>query len=1095
MAIQSALCPILVGREEELSLLEDAMLAANRGQGQAVMLAREAGLGKTRLAIELQKRAGKLGTAVMWGGCSEAELALPYLPFVEAIGNYLTIADVESLRKRLGHACRELAQLFPQLEPAPLPRGDVPESKLRLYEAIVTLLCIPAAERGLLLVIEDLHWADSSTRELLHHLIRRLRNSRILVLGTYRSDELHRKHPLLPMVQGWRRAGLARVVELKPLSRDGVSDMIHAILDQPVDAKIRDFLYATSEGNPFVLEELLKAALDRGDIYRTRSGWDWKALSELKLPQTVRDTILLRVERLGEDQAEVLRCAAVLGRSFAYRMLVSLCDREEVVVHALQVSIQQQLVEEEPQARGGRYRFRHALTREAIYEDLIAPKRQDVHARAAQVLRELPDTPAVDLAYHLLAARQWDQAIPVCIKAAEEAERRRGYREAAELFRRALPHLNDKLMRSQILCRLGNAHLLAGDLGKAQPYLEEGVELLEQSEQTAVAARYRLALGRCHWQRSRPDLARAEYERARMALEPQGPSEDLATAYMLLATLHVFEHESGDALRMAERAAAVAEAAGSDVPRIWAYTFIGSAMAALGRVSEGLEYMDRSYQQAVERGLDWIAENAAFNTIVILWQNFRAQETLPRMRLLRALEVGGGRQDLWAAYLEGSIQVTLGDPSKARRALDLALGLAQTAENSTFVSWIERDLAYVHGALGNFAEARRLLPKRGTQRERQSALRLLLTAIRILVDTKDIEQAAREAESVFQAINWSLHLQPREVLVVDHAVEAFLKAGRTQEAEALVARIRTADMDAGNPHRARMEGRLALAHGDLERARQRLTEAAEFFHRVFYREEEWRSRRVLAEVKAGLGDRTGAETDLRAILGSAEQRGAVFETQAAREQLASLGIEIEPGRAVEQPDTSAAELRHLSERLVTVMFIDVRGYTAMTAREPPQAIAEKLASLHRWSRQEVESHHGIVDKYTGDAVMATFNVSGMRLDHCLHALQAAIAIRDKAAYHGLPVGTGVAVGPAIVGQLTAGANITAVGEAINLAARLQAQAEADEILLSEEAFRRVRHWLAEQNVAPEGETLVLKGFAAPVTAYRLRARVAGPSRT
>ena len=180
--------------------------------------------------------------------------------------------------------------------------------------------------------------------------------------------------------------------------------------------------------------------------------------------------------------------------------------------------------------------------------------------------------------------------------------------------------------------------------------------------------------------------------------------------------------------------------------------------------------------------------------------------------------------------------------------------------------------------------------------------------------------------------------------------------------------------------------------------------------------------------------------------------------------------------------------RQPTERLISVLFVDIRGYTAMSAREAPDRVVDTVASFHRWARQEIERHHGLVDKYEGDAVMATFNVTSARLDHALHALQAAIAIRDKATAAGLPVGAGIAVGPAVVGQLTAGGHVSAYGEVTNLASRLQGQAAAGEVLLSDDAFRRSRDWLTSQAMVPDATTLDLKGFAQPVTAYRLGAR-------
>lgn len=169
--LDRVLCPRLVGRDQQLFALEDALLAAHGGEARFLALCGEAGLGKTRLASELAKRGHRLGWAVLWGACSEAELSLPYLPLVEALGNYLSLQDIERLARSLGPAGRELAQLFPQLggDEVIVPVGDPAQAKLRLFEAVVTLLRVVAQDQGLLLVVEDVHWADSATRELLDH--------------------------------------------------------------------------------------------------------------------------------------------------------------------------------------------------------------------------------------------------------------------------------------------------------------------------------------------------------------------------------------------------------------------------------------------------------------------------------------------------------------------------------------------------------------------------------------------------------------------------------------------------------------------------------------------------------------------------------------------------------------------------------------------------------------------------------------------------------------------------------------------------------------------------------------------------------------
>ncbi len=670
--------------------------------------------------------------------------------------------------------------------------------------------------------------------------------------------------------------------------------------------------------------------------------------------------------------------------------------------------------------------------------------------------------------------------MPVCLQAAEDAERRHGYREAADLYERVLLHLRDGSRRGRVLCRLGRAHFLAGSPARAQRRLEEGIVHLEQGNETSEAAGYRITLGSCHAQRSQPRLARAEWERARALLEPEGASEDLAYACVHVASQRSLQWEGEEALALAQHAVDVAKAAGADGPRILAYSTTGLFLARLGRVAEGLEYLDRASTEAVTRGYGWIAGNALVNGVVARVEHFRAREAWPLLERLRALD-----SELRAARAEGILYNAMGEPVNALRAWEQALALAGERDAALFVRVSQRGLALAYCALGRFNEARRLLPPTA-ERERQAALADVRLAIKILLDTGDVAGALREAQAVLASTDWGP--LPGKRWLYDMALEALLQGGRIDDAERLVAQVRAEDLVPDrNPYQARMEGRLALSRGELDRAQAELEGAADFWREAGYREEESRTQRALAEVRSRRGDRAGAEATLRAVLAYADEYGAVFEGQCARRQLAALGIDV--AGEVGQPAAREVDLRQLSERLVTVMFVDVRGYTAMAQQQAPQEMADRIATFYRWVRQEVERQHGLVDRYEGDAVMATFNVSRARLDHCLLALQAAIAIRDRAAYEGLPVGAGIAVGPAVVGSLTDGADVTALGDTTNLAARLQAQAAAAEVLLSEEALRRTGEWLRNQGLIAEKETLSLKGFAQPVVAYRLRAGV------
>ena len=284
-----------------------------------------------------------------------------------------------------------------------------------------------------------------------------------------------------------------------------------------------------------MLEEMLREVVDAAG----RPGAA-RELSGTPLPETVRHAILLRVQRLEDDQVAVLETAAILGRSFDAETLLAVSGEPESVVHAaLDAAITQQLLEEDP-SRPARYRWRHALTQEAIYAETVTPRRQAIHSRAADALAGSADAHPVELANHLLGAARFEEAVPVCLRSAEEAEATLAFGEAVSILERALPYVSDPLENARVLCRIGTDHQRNGEPATAVGYLTSGIEALEEHGEELEASHHRLILGRCHWESERPDAARAEYERALAVLEPAGPSADLAMAHQRLAGMAAF---------------------------------------------------------------------------------------------------------------------------------------------------------------------------------------------------------------------------------------------------------------------------------------------------------------------------------------------------------------------------------------------------------------------------------------------------------------------------------------------------------------------------------------------------------------------------
>jgi class 3 adenylate cyclase len=1081
MALARVLCEELVGRQAEISLLEDALLGALRGDGGVVIVGGEAGMGKTRLVTELSARARRRGCVVLSGACSEAELSLPYLPFLEAIGNRLATEDVSALHERLGSAAEELAQLFPQMGRPAAGGTDAQQAKLRLFESILLLLRDAARSSGLLLILEDLQWADPATRELLDYATRRLRSTNVLILATYRTDEMHRKHALLPTIEGWRRSGQVQLIELKALGPSEVADIVCSIFEEGhVSDEFRDFLHDRSEGNPFVVEEMLRDALDRGDIFRTDSGWDRKALGEMRIPRTVRDTILHRLERLSRDEVAVLSAASVVGRSFDLATLaeVTVID-QAAVLSALEACVTFQLIEED-RANYGRYQFRHALTREAVYEDMVVPRRQQLHSRVADVMAAHPDRTSVDLAHHLLLAGRYEEAVVMCVAAADDAVRARAYRDAAALLERAAPHVKDQGERGRLLCRAGDAYWNNVESTAAKGLLEQGIADLEAAGLELEAAASRVLLGRCYWEVQRPDLAREQFERARDVLEAAGPSEALAVAYIRLSGLAAFDGGGDHGLSDAKRASEIARTVGSSMALAWSWNFLGLAEVSRGEVESGFAHLEDSYRAAREGGHNFQAANAVYNAswmAVHLGLGRRAQVWVDRT------DVNSAPVDSTSPYQRATLALHQG---RVGEALDLCRKAVQRSRDSGHEKNVWRTavvLAHVLAESLMTEQALASLPSISTRVEGQDAVYDAAARIRTHLAAGDLQAALSDAKSV-PPVQADLGSPADTIAEAGAADPKWLRSFL----EAMPAHI-TAE---STPRSAAAYGRLALYEGRIDDAVGLLIASDARFREEGFFLDAWHVGRALAEAEARSGDTEGARRRLEAIVSDAQAAGARLAAKLARETAAGLGFEIGEESEAARP-SAGVERVSTGERMVSVLFADVRGFTEMSGRSAPADMLERIGSLQRWASQEVSRHHGLIDKFAGDAIMATFNISGQSVDHTLQALKAAIAIIDKAALAGLPVGAGLAVGPAVVGRLAESANVSVLGEVTNLAARLQAQSPAGEVTLSEEAHRRVREWLAERQIAPERLELELKGFGSPVVAYRVRGGAAAPS--
>jgi predicted ATPase/DNA-binding CsgD family transcriptional regulator len=690
-----------VGREEELRRLQQGLHSAAAGQPGTVLIAGEAGVGKTRLVAELAARCAADGTLVLAGGCVPVgDGVLPYAPIVEALRALVAEVGVGEVRELVGPSWPELARLVPTLgEPqATGPPGEAAQS--RLFELLLGLLGRLGERALLLLVVEDLHWADHSTRDLLAFLVRNLRRERVLVVVTYRSDEPGQQR-LGPYRAELDRGGRVQRLELPRLDRAQTAAQLTGILGAAPAADLVDALFARSGGNPFFVEELL-AAVQAGS---------------LELPPTARDLLHGRVEALSEPARQVLAVVAVSGRRVPHWLLAAVADlNDRALVKALREAVAHQLLV--TYSGENDYEFRHALLREVVEIDLLPGERVRLHGQYAKALAghpELADAPpaiaAAELAAHWDGAGEPAKALPAWLAAGLAAEHARAFAEADRHYQRALelweqvtdPDRLAALDQVELLARAAEAAAQTGTSDHAIGLLEQALGHLDRTSDPVRAARLLSRLGVHRHNALDHAGALAAYAEAERLLAAAAPSAEQAA---VLAN-HAHELESigrpREAIPLLEKAITVARLVGARAKE-------ASALSKLACCLDSPDELERSIALHLEARR--LAEEAGDAEIII--------DTYPNLG--ETLDLAGRGQEALVNAREGyqrARQLGLEHAVGSYVAYHLAWQLLVagrwtecerfTAEVLAIDSWDAHDLHAILGQLltrrGDFAAA------------------------------------------------------------------------------------------------------------------------------------------------------------------------------------------------------------------------------------------------------------------------------------------------------------------------------------------------------------------------------------------------------
>ncbi|TYP84846.1 helix-turn-helix transcriptional regulator [Blastococcus xanthinilyticus] len=960
----------LVGRTEELARLLAHVDRAVGGRASAALLAGDAGVGKTRLLRELGRHAAERGLRVLTGHCVDlGDVGLPYLPFVDLLRPVAADPDLVPASREnpvlTGLIAGRPGAVVPVRPPAegqdlsgPLRHRAAPppvdDGRLQLFESVAGLLCELAANGPLLVVLEDVHWADRSSRDLLRYLLARLTDEPIVVVASYRADDLHRRHPLRPLLAELVRLPGVERVDLAPLPDRALGELVRDLAGRTGGLPEHDVddVVARAEGNAFYAEELLAAGL-HGE----------------RLPLALTDVLLARVEQRSPAAQRVLRVAAVAGRRVRHELLAAVGEISpdeleqafaELVHHHLLVV-----------SDDGRYRFRHALLREAVLADLLPGERVRLHAAIAGYLATHRDAgTAAERAHHARESNDLPGALGASLEAASDARRlgapaeQLQHLESALALWSAVPDAAERAGRDQaaLLLETARAARTAGELHRAVALLRSALQVLgpEADAETRARVHYTLAQAMV---RVEDEFGAHRESTAAMALVPAHPPSEVRTwaaathARMSYAVGRIEEAEAA-----VEEALAAADALGLDgawsdiaVTQLrakpgadpeWVRARLDEAllrarrsgdldveMRALynlatvafeaGRIDEALGWTRRGTRRAHDRGSDWsyYAAELRHLQVTALYMTGNWDASLAEADLLaRVPEI--------AAHVRAAgllVMVGRGDPG-ARERLDWAHGLVSRLRAHILLDLVtaasEIDLAAWQGNAQTALEVARAACRRLREEWEDDHLGVLRLAGTALAPVVDAATSARRAGDAGGTERWVAAGEELVGLAGD-AVDTYRRWwGDTMGVEATA-------------WQARVAAEAARLAGDPAPELWRASAEAFRFGHVY---EEARSRWRLAEALLAADDRAGAAVEARSAHDVAVRLGAA-PLRAAVEALARRGRLELPGHRI----VDAAAVLTPREQSVLALLAAGRTNRQIGAE---LYISEKTASVH-----------------------------------------------------------------------------------------------------------------------------------------------------
>jgi DNA-binding NarL/FixJ family response regulator len=864
----------LVGRAAELARIGEAADLARDGSGSILLLCGEAGIGKSRLA---EKAAGALDLTLR-GAASEGS-AVPYGPIVAALRSRLR-EDPHALDE-CGSLLPHLALLLPELgEPA------VESERATIFEAVRCAFAHLSAERPATVVLDDLQWSDETTLELLAALAEPLRQLPVLVIAAYRSDGLPRDHRLRWLRNELRRGGRLQEVALEPLDRDGVAELLAALLPEPPSPSLVRTVHDRTMGSPFFVEELVAALQVRDALRPGGRGLELTDRDELPLPDTIREAVLVGASDLSEAARAAAEAAAVSGPQLDLRLATELTSEA-----SLAELVEKGLLEERDP---GRIAFRHALAQEALYAEVPWMRRRELHRRLAEAVERL-DGPSLEVATHWLGAGDEPRAREALVEATRESERLHAYRDAARAARQALdlwPEGEDTPLHLETLERYGRCAEIAGEMPEAAKAWRELATGCDRCGDAAGYAQAQRRLAGVHELTGERDNAFAARRLAAESFAAAGLPAEAALERLAMADHHRRGARYAEAIELAELAAAEAGTADRVDLQARLLGLKGVAQAKGGEFEQGLDSVQAGLALALEHDLTPVAAELYQRLSLVLYDGAdyrRAEEALDTALGLCRTDGDAGTEVACVTCLVYVLRER-GEWSRAEQ-------LGRELIDSGTAVWVAEGLiGAIHAFQGKLASARRLL----------TASRAVSSSVghyNMYVDsTTSLAMVAAAEGHDDEAARYCRELLARWEESEDHhyavwgvrwAAGFHARQGERAAAGACTEALSRMAAEAGHPDAlaalAQALGELALLEGDEEAAAEHLSRAVELHRNLATPYERAQIELRAGTVLAAAGEREEALERLCDAYRSARTLGAGPLASTAAQEVAALG--------------------------------------------------------------------------------------------------------------------------------------------------------------------------------------------------------------